>query len=297
MNSQITINSSNYSSFSYLTPYIRYCAEDKYISPWELPRRKINDYELLFFTGGKGTFTIEDRTYDVKENDLLLFKPQIFHYGWSVKQPFSFLCMHFDIYASKSVNTMLENEKFIYESVPSRPVKFYKAELDFPEYTNAKDSTYVQSVFRRILSESHKREPGYNMVLKSLFIELLFSLFRQSSSTYLNQQPANPEIDFVIEFLKKNYMEKLHLSEISKQVHLQPTYLSGLFRKHTGVTITDFLNIYRITLAKEMLSKPEHRMSDIAIDTGFYDVHHFSRVFKKYEGLTPRDYRKINITP
>ena len=121
MKSQIVIDFKNYAEYSYIIPYIRYCAEDKYNSFWELPNRKIGDFEFILITKGSGRFIIAGQEYNVKPNDLLLFKPAVPHSGVSVDLPFEFLCAHFDLFIAK------EKSQF-----PAKPIKYISAMLDFP---------------------------------------------------------------------------------------------------------------------------------------------------------------------
>lgn len=292
--STVVINSQNYADYSYIIPYIRYCAEDRYQAAWELEQRKISDYEFLFITAGTGQFIIENRVYDVKPNDLVLFKPDTLYKGNSVTLPFNFLCIHFDLYISRAINTIEVRRNFLYESVPSKPVKYHRTVLDFPEYTCVSDSSYIQHLLKRIIHESTKKSLGYNTVIKSLFIEMIFNLYRQKSKIQL-QDVFKPEIQTIIDYIRANYMHSIKLSDIANHIHLQPSYISSLFKRHYGYTITEFIRLHRITVAKGLLLKTDRIIEDIACSTGFYDIHHFSRVFKQHEGLTPGQYREIKV--
>ena len=289
----IMINSANYSDYSYIIPYIRYCMEDKYQSHWELKQRKIKDYEFIFVTQGTGQFTIEDRTYDANTNDLILFKPNTLHYGNSILLPFNFLCIHFDLFVSNSTTTIETKNKFLYESVPLSPIEYQKAVLDFPEFSSLNDSSYINQLLKRIFHEYTQKNPGYNTIIKAMFTDLIVNLYRlKNSGTF--QKQLLPEIQKIIDYIKENYMQKIKLSDISHHVHLQPSYISSIFKRKTGYTITEFTNIHRVATAKELLFKTDKKLEDIAHNTGFYDIHHLSKVFKRYEGLTPGQYRDIS---
>lgn len=73
---------------------------------------------------------------------------------------------------------------------------------------------------------------------------------------------------------------------------MNPAYLSRLFRRETGFSLTDYLVRLRITKAKAELEKTNNRVSDVALNVGYANFSHFSKLFKKMTGLTPQEYRK-----
>lgn len=94
-----------------------------------------------------------------------------------------------------------------------------------------------------------------------------------------------------VEFIKKNYREKVDLTNLAKVVGVSKSYLCRLFKKETGKTIIEFLNRYRIEEAKRYLTSGETDITDIALKTGFEDANYFSRVFKNMTGIAPSRYR------
>lgn len=288
----VNINSNNFTNYQHFFPYIRYCAEDKYSDPWTLRTRKIFDCEFILITKGTGVFTIEGRTYNVKANDLIFIRPGKNHSGSSVSLPFNFLCMHFELYLIKKTSELRIFQNTFYESIPLKSLKYDKAAFEFPEFISVNDSGFIQMLFRRILNESIHQQIGFNTLIKSMFTELLINLFRQEHNV-LEEKTCSPLIQSVINYIKQNHAAKLNLSDLAALVHLQPAYLSSLFKKHTGYTITDFIKIYRISLAKNLLLETDCKTEDIACSVGFYDLHHFSKVFKHHEGLSPVQFRQI----
>ena len=95
----------------------------------------------------------------------------------------------------------------------------------------------------------------------------------------------------VEEYLKAHYSEKLMLKDIAEQVHVSPAYLSNLFSRRTGTTITAYLQNLRIDAAREMLANLNYTLTEIAIRVGYPDAKYFSQVFKQVCGVTPSAYR------
>ena len=104
--------------------------------------------------------------------------------------------------------------------------------------------------------------------------------------------PANSFIvKNALAYIEDNYMNKFKLSDVADKVYISQWYLSKLLNRHVGQNFSEILNHVRIENAKRLLENPELRISDVAEQVGFLDVAHFSRVFKKLEGISANQYR------
>lgn len=97
-----------------------------------------------------------------------------------------------------------------------------------------------------------------------------------------------------LEYIRENSQEKLRLSDVADQVYVSQWHLSKLLNKHTGKTFSDLLNGARMDRSKELLKDPALRICDVAEQVGFQDLAHFSRVFKKLEGMSAGEYRNTH---
>lgn len=94
-----------------------------------------------------------------------------------------------------------------------------------------------------------------------------------------------------IRYISQNFSRNLTLDEVADHVHLNPAYFSTLFKQSTGSSFKEYLNMVRIEESKRLLSNTDYSIIDISLATGFEDQSYFSKVFKKYTGLTPKQYR------
>lgn len=92
-------------------------------------------------------------------------------------------------------------------------------------------------------------------------------------------------------YMREHYNEKLRLSDVADEVYVSQWHLSKLLNKTTGQNFSELLNAIRMEKAAELLRDPHLRISDIAEQVGFVDLAHFSRVFKKVEGMSANEYR------
>jgi len=93
-------------------------------------------------------------------------------------------------------------------------------------------------------------------------------------------------------FIEANLEGDLNRERIAGYVYLNPAYLSRLFRKETGMSLTDYIVERRMEKVKEALAKTNVKISDIALSVGYANFSHFSKQFKRSTGLTPQEYRK-----
>ncbi len=105
----------------------------------------------------------------------------------------------------------------------------------------------------------------------------------------------NEQINTIIKkadiILQKNFHKNISLSTISSQLHINRSYLSRLYKKEKGITITEAITKKRIEEAKKLLLKTDFKVYEIANDVGIEDPAYFSQLFKKYTGYSPKDFK------
>lgn len=108
------------------------------------------------------------------------------------------------------------------------------------------------------------------------------------SKNYKNKQLR----DNILKYLEENYSDKLISAEsVADFFSISTSYLSRLFKDQVGENFVDYLHNIRISKAKHMLSVTENAVLDIADAVGYNSLSNFTRVFKRYEGITPTEYR------
>lgn len=96
----------------------------------------------------------------------------------------------------------------------------------------------------------------------------------------------------MIIYIEENPQEELSLSSLAEMQKMNPSYLSALFKRETGQTVTDFVNRTRMELAARLLSSSKLQVQTIAHHCGFSDVSYFTKLFRKHTGTTPKAYRQ-----
>lgn len=112
---------------------------------------------------------------------------------------------------------------------------------------------------------------------------LLDSASQSGYSYYVNKGIA---------YIKHNYSKNLSLSSIAEYLQINSAYLARIFKKETGINITDYINTTRIDTAKKLVAGTSKRFYEIAEETGFNNTQRFYELFRRYVGQSPGDYRK-----
>lgn len=130
---------------------------------------------------------------------------------------------------------------------------------------------------------------------RSFFVELLIlagSIYDDGKiCNALSMGTLSEDIHPIIQYLHAGYPEKITLMGLTKRFHTNKTTLSTRFKSETGMTVMDYLNHLRIEIACSMLKNTALSVNEILRRVGFKDAAHFGRVFKKFTGISPSEYR------
>lgn len=99
-------------------------------------------------------------------------------------------------------------------------------------------------------------------------------------------------IGAVKSYIRKNYASDLNVTDVAAKFYINANYLSTLFRREAGVKLGNYIEGIRMERAKELLKNSDWIIQEIAAETGYADANYFTKVFKRYTGMTPRQYRK-----
>lgn len=122
-----------------------------------------------------------------------------------------------------------------------------------------------------------------------LFIYITSYVKPQNSIDY-----SNHIVKATKEYLENHYAEDISLENMADQVNISPQYFSKLIKKTTGFNFIDWLSMFRVKRAKELLSNSNYTVKEVCFMVGYKDPNYFSRIFKKRIGLTPSEYVKAN---
>jgi len=95
----------------------------------------------------------------------------------------------------------------------------------------------------------------------------------------------------VIKYVEDHYHEKIYISELAEKCSISRHQFSRVFKHEKGITFREYLVNYRLDKARELLDESQLSVGDVSFAVGFFDHSYFTRMFKRYAGLSPSDYR------
>ncbi|MEH7179845.1 response regulator transcription factor [Neobacillus vireti] len=116
-----------------------------------------------------------------------------------------------------------------------------------------------------------------------------------TSKTIVSEKENLPlsTIDRVLEYIEKTPLDQITLKEVAESIHINPSYLSQLFKQQLNIKFVDYITELRIEESKRLLQHTTLRMSEIAERVGYSDLAYFSNNFKRIVGCSPSEYRNI----
>ncbi|MFO7781372.1 MAG: AraC family transcriptional regulator [Spirochaetia bacterium] len=232
-------------------------------------------YQVIYVVDGTGTASLDDQKMEVAEGCVLLLKPHVVHSlladrGDRVRT----IDTKFNVYGSRLVADL--------ERIPS---------------IVSDDAQRVRPILEQVRLEGLKARPWYRPLCNALMLQALITLLRESGGQEVSE-PANIPLKFddeavrkAVMIIQRNFARELSLRDIADRVGYSPEYLSRRFCRRVGLSIHHYLMYYRIEQAKEMLTYSEVSVKEVAFNTGFKSIHHFTRAFKQFEGLPPATWR------
>lgn len=125
--------------------------------------------------------------------------------------------------------------------------------------------------------------------------QLLMEWVRKTAEAVRDKkEEKHPVTAFVVEYVNEHLAEELYLDVLAEKLNLSSGYLSSYFKEKTGMNIVDYINETRIAKATSLLADNRMKINDAAKAVGYQNITSFNRMFKKYTGITPSEFRKRN---
>jgi AraC-like DNA-binding protein len=262
---------------------------------WIHSKRIIDSFEIII--GVKETLYIEQEgiQYQVKPGDILLLLPDRTHQGYAMcSEKISFNWLHFmcrgtfeildDRAAAEHLNS-LKPPIGIHDSTDS---------IYIPIYSSPSNIERINILFHQILhvvNSNYYTFHGVHYLLMALLIEVTeqtISNFRTTNENTL----ADKNLSKIIEWIRIHSSGSITVSSIANAFSYNKDYFSHFFRQKMGVTLKDWIHIQKLSKAKDLLSRTTMSVKEIAHTIGINDDKYFMRLFKKYEKMTPTEFRK-----
>ncbi|MDQ0226238.1 AraC family transcriptional regulator [Bacillus sp. 7586-K] len=262
--------------------------------PWIHSKRVINSYELII--GIEQTLFIQqDETqYKVNPGDVLLLLPNHLHQGYKISPGnLSFYWFHFHCSGSSeliSKNDLVRDITLAWNQPISQR---NNTNVYVPVFSTPNSIERIQIQCQQLL---HIAKSAYytNQAVHFQLTSLLIELTEQMSSLMKTQQhktEADIKLEKMKEWIRINSSKTITVTMLAEKFNYNKDYLSRFFKRKTGINIVEYINLMKISKAKELLSSTSLPIKVITNHVGIEDEKYFMRLFKKYENMTPTEFR------
>jgi len=144
-----------------------------------------------------------------------------------------------------------------------------------------------------IFTENNQAKDFFaNLVLQELLVRLMQTQARTVLMNNFKKHSSNNRLAYVIEFINKNLQDNITIKTLSQKAYMSEPHFYRCFKQQFGITPVDYINEQRIKTAQMMLLAADRTITEICFSCGFNNLNYFLKLFKRYTGLTPVQYRK-----
>ena len=222
----------------------------------------ISYYDFTFMLDGHMTYRANTNEYVIGKNDAIFFRPGTLRFRKEGTTPVRYVSFNFSVKNG--------------------------ARLPFDEYMPG----CITSSIRKIISAFPQSHLTPNFHAKEKCANMLnYILFEIMDATEFKS--GNEHIRKILAYIDEHTGEHISLADVSQFVNLSPEYTSLLFKKEMKITLTEYINDKKLSLAKELILGREMSLSDVASYVGFENYNYFSRIFKRHFGVSAQNMKNF----
>lgn len=244
----------------------------------------IKEFEILHILSGTGVVMIKDKLYELTPDTVFFINGEDAHYT-SPDTSKDYLRNKI-IFSGKS---LLELSEML--SVFDLVSGLFNDE-DTAIKLSAESSYNIDELFLKLSKLSRDDTDLYNINFFINIFSIIDVALKNKKSAVKN---INNKISDVISYINMNIENKISLDDICNSAKVSKYYLCRKFKETVGMTVFSYIELMRLSKAKELLTKTDLSISEISVKTGFESFAYFSKIFKKSTDCTPSEYRKNNF--
>jgi AraC-like DNA-binding protein len=272
--------------------YKQYEIEWKELQRYNKPVKRNNFFELIYIKGGTGIQTVNKNHFNYREGNLFLLTPQDV-YSFSINTPTIFFFLRFnELYVKDNIGKdkdAVRQVEYILQNASHRPGCILKNKADKP---------LIASLINSILNEQINQQLYYNRISEQIINTIITIVARNIALKLpknINEATGEPILD-ILNYIQQNIFDpkNLRAENLSRLFNISLNYLGRYFKKQTGDTLQNYIANYKMRLVETRLLHSDMRINEIVYEFNFTDESHLNRAFRKYKGMNPSEFRKIN---
>ena len=251
---------------------IRYYAVRSLRNYQEFPESVFDFYDLTFVLSGTLSYIVDGRSYVLKKDDAIIIRPGQLRFRHKITKPVKYVSINFSVFDDACVpqqtlmtNILTEN---IYKLISLFPVE-YRA-------------TYLRA-------NDYYQPPYYSSAkLRNILNLILLELNDVEKNCTNNLNVLN-----IIQYIQHHVYEHITLTSVSEYIGLSKEYVSYIFKRDTGKTVSEYITETKMMHALEMLRNSNFTLSDISKNLGYNNYCYFSKCFKNTFNRSPKQMQII----
>jgi AraC-like DNA-binding protein len=274
--------------------------KDHLRQPFELVLKELMDecprgththtfFELIYIVSGTGRQCINDFEVNYKPGNIFLVAPNDTHI-FKIETTTQFFFIRFNnvfVHSAKKELELIKQLELILQNVRHEPGCILKYEAD---------RQTVKYLMEIIIREHLNHDLYHKELIAQLVNTLLVVIARNITQAFPEKidETSEEKAVNILQYIQANiyYPEKLRAEQMSKHFGIAENYLGSYFKKHANETLQQYILNYKLKLIENRLLHSNMRITEIADEFGFTDKSHLNRIFKKYRGMNPTDFKK-----
>ncbi len=247
-----------------------------------MPYHWHTEFELIRILDGKFHLMVDGTSLVAQKGDILFIQDGILHGG--TPKNCKYECVVFDL------KLLLQDNHICAKQIRSIINHTISINILLSEGSPALRQT-VSNIFDAL----REKRAGYEFIVQGALYQLFGiiigeHLYKKTPHASAATQHHIRNFKTVLNFIESHYTENISLDTLAKEAGMSSKYFCRFFRDMTDRTPIDYLNYYRIECACEQLSTTSTSITEVALNCGFGDMSYFSKLFKRYKNVTPRQY-------
>ncbi|TCM98986.1 AraC-like DNA-binding protein [Paenibacillus sp. BK033] len=250
-------------------------------------------FEIIVMQQGSAVFHIDSESYEAYPGDVLFVPAGALHVGYSLCEgDISYLAI---VYNSSLFQNWMQDSLHTKYVLP-----YLEGRVQLPVKPTLLDPSCADNYYllEQANSEFKAKQPAYQLMVKSQLHMLLTLLSRKFLPQQLPEQATNryvhnrEQFKALIEYIEASFADKQTVADAAKRMNLNVHHFCKMFKKLTGRTFIDYVNVCRVNEAERLLLAGELSITEIAGRVGCDNSNYFTKMYKKYKGVAPSQLRK-----
>ncbi len=239
--------------------------------------------ELIKVNSGKVECYLGKEKHLCSKGDIIFVPSNAVHSVLSMSENAEIQGVVFDLWAVSGQNSTIPIDLILNKD---------RVNMTFYQYGSEMNGI-IGGLFCKIIDKYSTQSMTYELEMRALLCELTAVLVKFYYADFDEINEIN-RLQPIIRYIKENYKEIIHISELSGMLNVCNDHLIRLFNGTIGITPTKYINNVRLEEAQKLLTNTDMSVTEISYTVGFSSVNYMSKVFKEIFGLTPSRYRKNN---